>query len=109
MHKLFCDFKLHFETIQTQANTCQKRLVDEMSARKSLEDQFEQRLNQMAHIIERKQNELDSLAQRMQLPIDTDILKMRLAKDLEQKYRFELENRMSELERTSDSLFETKR
>jgi len=63
----------------------------------------------MAHVIERKQNELDSLAQRMQLPIDTDILKMRLAKDLEQKYRFELENRMSELERTSDSLFETKR
>lgn len=45
LHKLFCDFKLHFETIQTQANTCQKRLVDEMGARKSLEDQFEQRLN----------------------------------------------------------------
>jgi hypothetical protein len=63
----------------------------------------------MAHVIERKQNELDSLAQRMQIPIDTDILKMRLAKDLEQKYRFELDNRLAELERATDSLFETKR
>ena len=53
-----------------------------MGARKSLEDQFVQRLTQMAHVIERKQNELDSLAQRMQLPIDTDILKMRLQKTL---------------------------
>jgi hypothetical protein len=63
----------------------------------------------MASVIERKQNELDSLAQRMQLPIDTDILKMRIAKDIESKFRFELENKMAELERTSDSLFETKR
>jgi hypothetical protein len=30
----------------------------------------------------------------MQLPIDTDILRMRLVKDLEAKYRFELESKM---------------
>jgi len=34
------------------------------------------------------------MAQKMQLPIDTDILRMRLAKDLEAKYRYELENKM---------------
>ena len=45
----------------------------------------------------------------MQLPIDTDILRMRLAKDLEAKYRYELESKMQQLERTSDSLYETKR
>ena len=32
----------------------QKRLVDEMTERKSLEEQFEQRLNQMAQLVERK-------------------------------------------------------
>lgn len=45
----------------------------------------------------------------MQLPIDTDILRMRLAKDLEAKYRFELQQKMQQLESTSDSLYETKR
>ena len=44
MHKLFNDFKLHFTTIQNQCNNYQKRLVEEMTARKSLEEQFENRL-----------------------------------------------------------------
>ena len=48
--------------MQAQANVYQKRLVEEMSARKLVEDQFETRLNQMATIIEKKQAELDSVA-----------------------------------------------
>ena len=63
----------------------------------------------MARVIEKKQQELEGMAQKMQLPIDTDILRMRLAKDLEAKYRFELESKMQQLERTTDSLYETKR
>ena len=80
-----------------------------MQARKNLEDQFEQRLAQMTQVLERKQGELDVLAQKMQLPVDTDILRMRLQKDIEQKFRFELEKRASELDRTTDSLYEARR
>ena len=64
-----------------------------MTTRKSLEEQFEGRLNQMATAIDRKQNELDTLSQKMVLPVDSDILRMRIQKDLEAKFRFELENR----------------
>ena len=95
--------------MQSQAEQYQRRLVEEMSARKGLEDQFEARLTQMTSIIERKQAEMDTMAAKVQLPIDTDILRMRLQKDVEQKFRFELESRTSDLERTSDSLYETKR
>jgi hypothetical protein len=49
------DFKGHFETVQSQASSYQKRLVEEINARKSLEDQFEARLSQMARVIEKKQ------------------------------------------------------
>ena len=63
----------------------------------------------MATIIDKKQHELETMAQKMQLPIDTDILRIRLAKDLEAKYRYELENKIQQLERTTDSLYETKR
>jgi hypothetical protein len=62
LHKVFTDFKSHYETVQAQANVYQKRLVEEMSARKLVEDQFETRLNQMATIIEKKQAELDGVA-----------------------------------------------
>ena len=63
----------------------------------------------MAQAIERKQSELDTMAQKMVLPVDSDILRMRIQKDLEAKFRFELENTRQELERTSDSLFESRR
>ena len=109
MHKLFNDFKSHFATIQQQCGNYQKRLVDEMTQRKQLEEQFESRLNQMAGAVERKQGELDTMAAKMVLPVDADILRMRIQKDLEAKFRFELESRTQELERTSDSLFESRR
>ena len=63
----------------------------------------------MAQAIERKQSDLDTMAQKMVLPIDSDIMRMRIQKDLEAKFRFELENTRQELERTSDSLFESRR
>lgn len=47
----------------------------------------------MAQIVERKQGEMDTLAQKMVLPVDSDILRMRIQKDLEAKFRFELESR----------------
>ena len=63
----------------------------------------------MAQTVERKQSELDTLAQKMVLPVDSDILRMRIQKDLEAKFRFELETRGQELERTSDALYESRR
>ena len=63
----------------------------------------------MASAVERKQGELDTMAAKMVLPVDADILRMRIQKDLEAKFRFELESRTQELERTSDSLFESRR
>jgi len=56
----------------------QKRLVEEMSARKRLEEEFETRLNQMTPLVEKKQAELESVSAKMQLPVDTDILRMRI-------------------------------
>jgi len=38
LHKIFIDFKSHYETVQSQSNVYQKRLVEEMNARKLIED-----------------------------------------------------------------------
>ena len=80
-----------------------------MSARKRLEEEFEVRLNQMTSLVEKKQAELESLSAKMQLPVDTDILRMRIQKDLEAKFRFELTQKNQMLEQTADSLYESKR
>jgi len=45
----------------------------------------------------------------MVLPVDTDILRMRIQKDLEARYRTEIETRNLELERMTDTYYECKR
>lgn len=45
----------------------------------------------------------------MVLPIDTDILRMRIQKDLESRYRLEIETKALELERMTDAYYESKR
>jgi hypothetical protein len=63
----------------------------------------------MSKAIERKQSELDTIASKMVLPVDSDILRMRIQKEVEAKYRYELETRQGELERVSDAFYESRR
>lgn len=45
----------------------------------------------------------------MQLPVDSDILRMRVQKDLESKYRFDIDSKTMELDKLSENYFEIKR
>jgi hypothetical protein len=45
----------------------------------------------------------------MVLPIDTDILRMRIQKDLENRFRMELETKHVEFERMTEAYYEVKR
>ena len=45
----------------------------------------------------------------MQLPVDADILRMKIQKDLEARHRGDLELRVQENERLQDQFYETKR
>ena len=54
LSKLFNDFKHHFEVIKNQANQYQNRLVEEITARKNLEEDYEMRIQQMRLVVEGK-------------------------------------------------------
>ena len=45
----------------------------------------------------------------MVLPIDTDILRMRVTKDIEARFRLEIETKSIELEKMTDVFYECKR
>ena len=63
----------------------------------------------MKSVIENKEREIDIINQKMQLPVDQDILRMRIQKDLEAKYRFDIDSKTMELDKVSENYFETKR
>jgi chromosome segregation ATPase len=56
-----------------------------------------------------KQKEMDQMAQKLTLPVDTDILRMKIQKDLEARHRVDIETKVQENERLSDQFYECKR
>ena len=78
VNALYADFKGHYEQMRAQSDQFQKRLSEEIQAKKELELTVEERLNDMRRAIEQKQREIDSMANKMTLPIDTDIMRMKI-------------------------------
>lgn len=45
----------------------------------------------MKRAIETKQREIEQMHNKLSLPVDSDILRMKIAKDMEARHRLELE------------------
>ena len=63
----------------------------------------------MRRAIEQKQREIDSMANKMTLPIDTDIMRMKIQKDIEGRHRIELDAKQHEVDRLGEQYYEAKR
>ena len=63
--------------MRSLSNQFIKRLAEEIQSKKELE-QVLKRLDYMRRAIEHKQREIDSIAKKMILPIDTDIMRMKI-------------------------------
>ena len=106
---LHLDFKAHYEQMMVENNQFKKRLVEEHQARKELEISNEQRIADMKRTIDARQREIESMQNKMALPIDSDILRMKLQKDLESRHRIELDQKQQENDRLSEQYYEMKR
>jgi len=70
---------------------------------------MDSRMGDMRRAIESKQREVESMASKMAMPMDTDVLRMKIVKEIEGRHRMELDAKQSEVERASDSMYEAKR
>jgi hypothetical protein len=87
----------------------ERRLAEEATARKDLEFNQEARMQEMKRAIEMKQRELENMHNKMSLPVDTDILRMKVAKDMEARHRVEIEAKQQEVDRLAEQYYEGRR
>ena len=87
----------------------QKRLGDEIQNKKDIELNLDSRLSDTRRLLEMKQREMDQMAQKLSLPVDTDILRMKIQKDIESRHRIDMDTKIQENERLSDQFYESKR
>jgi ribosomal protein L23 len=66
-------------------------------------------MNDMRRAIEQKQREIEMMANKMTLPIDTDIMRMKIQKDIEARHRVEVDSKQQEIDRLSEHFYEVKR
>jgi hypothetical protein len=87
----------------------ERRLAEEATARKDLEFNQEARMQEMKRAIEMKQRELENMHNKMSLPVDTDILRMKVSKDMEARHRVEIEAKQQEVDRLAEQYYEARR
>ena len=63
----------------------------------------------MRRAIEQKQREIEIMSNKMTLPIDTDIMRMKIQKDIEARHRVEIDSKQQEIDRLSEHFYEVKR
>ena len=106
---LYEDHKQHYEAMRQRLTLAERRLAEEATARKELEFGQEQRMAEMKRAIEGKQRELEQVHSKMALPVDTDILRMKIAKDIETRHKIEIESRQQENDRLAEQYYEARR
>ena len=106
---LYEDHKQHYEAMRQRLALAERRLAEEVQGRRDLEFTTDQRNADMKREIEQKQRELEAMQARMALPVDTDIMRMKIAKDMEARHRVEVENLQGEVDRVGEQYYEAKR
>lgn len=106
---LYEDHKQHYEAMRQRLTLAERRLAEEATTRKDLEFNQEARVQEMKRAIEMKQRELENMHNKMSLPVDTDILRMKIAKDMEARHRIELDSKQQELDRLAEQFYEARR
>ena len=109
INALYLDFKQHYEAMKQQLQLASHRLAEEVHARRELEVSQEQRLSDMKRAIEVKQREIEQMQQRMTLPVDSDVMRMKIAKDMEMRHRMDMDAKQEEQERVQEQYYEAKR
>lgn len=59
-----------------------------------MEHNLETKLSDTKRLLEMKQREMDQMASKLSLPIDTDILRMKIQKDIESRHRIDLDTKI---------------
>ena len=86
---MYLDFKQHYDVQQRDSQVLKRRLAEESQARKQLEINQEERLKDMQRKLEARQREIETMQTKMTLPVDSDIMRMKVLKEIEGRHRIE--------------------
>lgn len=103
------EFKQHYEKLKRECSEVSRRHLETIAEKKHLEAEYESQLKHLRGLLEQREKILDEQRSKALLPTDTDMLRAKIAREIEAPYRQKMENLTQEIDRVESELSEVRR
>ena len=77
------DFKQQYDQLKGELVSTKKKFVEAVNLKKEQQMTYESEFKHLKHLMEQRQSEIDDLQRKVFAPLDTDMLRIKLMKELE--------------------------
>jgi len=103
------EFKQHYEKLNKDYTELGRKLTELLIEKKNSDDAYENNAKHYRTILAQREKAIQELQSKTFVPGDTDVLRTKVARDLENMYRSKLETLSQENEKLENELAESKR
>jgi len=86
------EFKQHYEKLKKECNEISRRHMETIAEKKYIEAEYEGQLKHLRGLLEQRERILDEQRTKALLPTDTDMLRAKVAKEIEAPYKLRIES-----------------
>eukprot|EP01022_Parablepharisma_sp_SALTPOND_P021277 TRINITY_DN411_c0_g1_i1.p1 TRINITY_DN411_c0_g1~~TRINITY_DN411_c0_g1_i1.p1 ORF type:complete len:1006 (-),score=83.67 TRINITY_DN411_c0_g1_i1:3692-6709(-) len=109
LQDVYEEFKQHYEKLKKECNEISKRHMDTIAEKKHIEAEYEAQLKHLRGLLEQRERILDEQRTKALLPTDTDMLRAKIAREIEAPYKQKVDTLNQEIDRLESDLSETRR
>jgi len=109
LQDVYEEFKQHYDKLKKECNEISKRHMETIAEKKHLEAEYEAQLKHLRGLLEQREKVLDEQRSKALLPTDTDMLRAKIAREIEAPYKQKVESLNQDIDRLETDLSELKR
>ena len=99
MQDVYEEFKRHYEKLKKECNEISKRHMEAIAEKKQMEAENEAQLRHLRGLLEQREKILDEQRSKALLPTDTDMLRAKIAREVEAPYKQKVDTLQQEIEK----------
>ena len=99
LQEVYEEFKQHYEKLKKECNEISKRHMETIGEKKHIEAEYEAQLKHLRGLLEQREKILDEQRSKALLPTDTDMLRAKIAREIEAPYKQKLDGMNQEVDK----------
>lgn len=109
MQEVYEEFKQHYDKLTKECNEISKRHMETLAEKKQIEAENESQLKHLRSMLEQREKTLDEQRSKALMPTDTDMLRAKIAREIEAPLKLKNETLIQEIEKLEAEISELRR